>query len=63
MTIDFCGIPFHLVDNVDLVGATEKHLFIIDDERRDRGGSIWKGYHTIKALARVLPTLTKEPGC
>jgi hypothetical protein len=31
MTIDFCGIPFHLVDNVDLVGATEKHLFIIDD--------------------------------
>jgi len=33
MTIDFCGVSFHLVDNVDLVGATEKHLFIIDDQR------------------------------
>jgi hypothetical protein len=35
MTIDFCGIPFHLVDNVDLVVATKKHLFIIDDQRRE----------------------------
>ncbi len=35
MTIDFRGVPFHLVDNVDLVGATEKHLFIIDDQKRD----------------------------
>jgi hypothetical protein len=63
MTIDLCGIPFHLVDNVDFVGATEKHLFIVDDQRWDRRGSIWKRPHTIKALARVLPTLTKEPGC
>jgi hypothetical protein len=35
MTVDLCGISFHLVDDVDLVGATEKHLFIIDDERRE----------------------------
>lgn len=65
MTIYLRGIPFHLIDNVDFVGATEKHLFIIiDDQRRgDRRGSIWKRYHTIKALAMVLPTLTKEPGC
>jgi hypothetical protein len=33
MTVDLCGIPFHLVDNVDLVGATEKHLFVIDGQR------------------------------
>lgn len=33
MTTDLLGIPFHLVDNVDLVGATEKHLFINDDQR------------------------------
>ena len=64
MSIYFCGITFHLVDNVDLVGATEEHLFVIDDQRwADRRGSIWKRGHTIKALARVLPTLTKVPGC
>jgi hypothetical protein len=35
MTIEFCGIPFHVVDNEDLIGATEKHLFNIDDQRRE----------------------------
>jgi hypothetical protein len=34
MTIYLRGIPFHLVDNVDFVGATEKHLFIIIDDQR-----------------------------
>jgi hypothetical protein len=33
MAVDFCGIPFHLVYNVDLVGTTEKHLFVIDGQR------------------------------
>lgn len=37
MTTDLCGIVFHLVDNVDLVGATEKHLFIVDNQRREIG--------------------------
>lgn len=35
MTIDLCGVPFYLVDNVDLVGATEKHLFVIDDQGQE----------------------------
>ena len=26
MTIDLGGITFHLVDNVDFIGATNKHL-------------------------------------
>ena len=33
MAVNFRGVPFHLVDNVDLIGATEKHLFIIDGQR------------------------------
>jgi hypothetical protein len=33
MTIDFCGIPFHFVDDVDLVVATEKHLFNVNAQR------------------------------
>lgn len=38
MTIDLGGIVFHLVNNVDLVGASEKHLFIIDNQKREIGG-------------------------
>jgi len=26
MTIDLCGITFHLVDDVDFIGATDEHL-------------------------------------
>ncbi len=64
MTVNFCGIPFDLVEDVDLIGTTEKHLFIIiDDQRRDRRIQIWKRSHTIKALTAVLPTAVKEPGC
>lgn len=33
MIVDLCGIPLHLVDNVDLVGATEEHLLTIDDQK------------------------------
>jgi hypothetical protein len=47
MAVDLCRIPFHLVDDVDLVGATEEHLCIIDgDQRRARkieGGAL--SYH------------------
>ena len=64
MTVNCGGIPFHFVDDVDLIRATEEHLFIIDDQKRgDKGRQIWKHYHTIKALASVLPMFAKEPGC
>ena len=32
MTTDLCGVSFHLIDDVDLIGATQKHLSI--DQRR-----------------------------
>ena len=35
MTVYFRGIPFYFVDNVDLVETTEKHLFVIDNQRRE----------------------------
>ena len=57
MTIDLIGIPLHFIENVHLVGATHKHLRLaVSDECKEV--NLW---HTIMALTRVSPTLTKEP--
>jgi hypothetical protein len=59
MTIDLRGVSFHLVEDVDLIGATEKHLFI--DQRREKQDQARN--ITIRALTRVLPTAVNVPAC
>jgi len=59
MTVDLMGITFHFIDNVHLVGAAYKHLEIV--QRWNLANENWR--HTIMALTRVSPTVTKEPGC
>jgi hypothetical protein len=34
MTINLMGVPFHFIENVDLVGATYEHLGRISDRCR-----------------------------
>ena len=42
MTIDLRGVSFHLVEDVDLIRTTEKHLFIDQRQREIRSQ---KHYH------------------
>jgi hypothetical protein len=57
MTVYLLSIPLDFVENVDLVGATYKHLSLISSRFRKVNLQ-----HTIMALTRVSPATMKEPG-
>jgi hypothetical protein len=57
MVVDLIGITLYFIKDVDLPRADYKHLRAVSEACSEVN---W--WHTIMALARVLPTARKEPG-